>query len=85
MSGRGKAISALTRWLIRHGGIIDKDAAVSVTQAKSGHVITFDWAYDAKRSVRLSFSGVTPDERNEAMIAWLNGEFLPPNAKGGGA
>lgn len=76
MSGR-RAICALTRWLIRHGGLIDKDASVQVTTAKAGHVITFDWSYDGTRSVRLSFSGVTEAERNEAMIAWLNGEFLP--------
>lgn len=78
---RGKALCALTRWLIKNGSLIDKDAAVSVHTAQRGQVITFDWAYDGKRSVRLSFSAVTAEERNEAMIAWLNGDFLQ---KGGG-
>lgn len=76
MSARAKTPSALTRWLIRHGAIIDRHASVSVSQAKAGAVITFDFSYDGRRSVRISFSAVTEEERNEAMIAWLNGEFL---------
>ena len=75
MSVRAKAVSSLLRWLLRHGAMIDRDAAVSVSNADAGAVITFSWSYDGKRSVRLSFHGVTQPERNEAMIAWLNGDL----------
>lgn len=74
MARRGKL---LIDWLRAHGAIIDPDASVSVTQAKSGQVITFSFTYDGKRVVRLTFSGVTAAERNVAMIAWLNGELVP--------
>jgi hypothetical protein len=45
-----RTVHGLTKWLMRHGALIDKDASVQVTQAKGGGVITFDWAYDKDRS-----------------------------------
>lgn len=68
---------ALTRWLRANGAGIDRDAAVAFHQTGSGQSLTFSWSYDGKRCVRLTFSGIKPEERNEAMIAWLNGDFLP--------
>lgn len=75
------AKTALTRWLLKHGHVIDRDAAVQVYKSKKGFVVIFDWAFDGKRSVRLSFSGVTPEERNEAMLNWLNGSYLPKSKR----
>lgn len=79
MTARAK--SGLLEWLKLHGGMIDRDAAVSVVKGKQGHIVTFSWTYDRKRAVRISFSGVSAEERNIAMIAWLNGEFLPKAAE----
>lgn len=76
MSPRAKP--KLLDWLTRNGALIDRDAAVSIIPAKSGLTITFTWSFDGKRDLRLTFSGVTPDERKVAMIAWLNGEFHRP-------
>ncbi len=70
-----KAKPRLIDWLRAHPGLIDRDSAVAITNAKSGQVITFTWSYDGRRDLRLTFSGVTADERNEAMVAWLNGAF----------
>lgn len=71
----------LIDWLQANGSIIGRDAAVSVSKSKAGHVITFTWSYDGRRDLRLTFSGVTPEERKDSLIAWLNGDFLP---RGGG-
>lgn len=72
--------SGLVEWLGANGAMIDRDAEVSITQAKSGHVITFTWSYDGRRALRLTFSGMTAEERKVAMVGYLNGDFLP---KGG--
>jgi hypothetical protein len=65
----------LIDFLRAHAAFIDRDAAIAIQPTKNGLVVTFTWAFDGKRDVRLSFSGVTPDERAEAMIAWLNGDL----------
>jgi hypothetical protein len=82
MSAARAKKKGLSDWLKVNGWLIDPDAEIAIAHGKAGHIVTFSWSYDGRRPVRISFSGVTAEERKTAMVGWLNGDY---SRKGGGA